>query len=147
MIRRLKDSEELPWALLLEADPDRGMVEGYLSDSQILVYAETKIIGIIVFQERSEWEILNLSVASDHEGKGIGGKLLEASFQQMRKQAPLKEVLIKTGDLSSPALHLYRKKKFQQKAIIQDYFVTHYSEPIYENGERLRNQVILSRKL
>lgn len=148
MIRPLTDLKELPWPLLLDADPDRALVESYLKRSRVLVYQEDYIEGVLVFEERAdEWEILNVAVSESHQGQGIGGQLLDAAFAWMKKQAPDKRVLIKTGDLTSPALSLYQKKGFQQIAIVKDYFVDNYPEPIYEDGRLLRNQVILAKQL
>lgn len=146
MIRNLDPKAALPWDLLLEADPNRQLVTSYIDDSQLLVYEEETIVGVIAFQEREdEWEIMNLAVAEDQRGKGIAGQLLDASFAKMNRQAPKKKIVIKTGDLPSPALHLYMKKGFQPTALIENYFVTHYPEPIYENGQQLRNQLILTK--
>ncbi len=40
MIRSIAPNEAYPWALLLDADPDKAVVESYLYNSQTLVYEE-----------------------------------------------------------------------------------------------------------
>lgn len=146
MIRLLQREESYPWELLLDADPDRQLVENYLSKSIVFVKENSlgRIIGVAVLQEGSESdEIMNVAVAPDHQGKGIGGELLEAVFAFRQTSKPL---IIKTGDLTSAALSLYKRKGFKEVGFIKDYFVDHYPEPIYENGQQLRNQVILARQ-
>lgn len=154
-----KQTELLPWPLLLDADPDRKLVAGYLLCSRILIAWEQvsenddslpqsaeSVIGVTVFEERTaEFEILNVAVKTGWQNQGIGGQLLDRCLELTTIRDSGKPVLIKTGDLTSPALALYQKKGFRQIALVEDYFVEHYPEPIYENGIRLRNQVILQR--
>lgn len=149
MIRILQANEEYPWTLLLDADPDRDLVANYLKNSRVLVHESMDaIIGVIVYQEReTEWEIMNLAVAPERQGQGIGGQLLEAVFASIKEISGEKPILIKTGDLTSPALKLYQAKGFQQIGLVKDYFIDNYPEPIYENGQLLRNQVILRRSV
>ena len=53
------------------------------------------------------------------------------------------EIWIKTGDLTIDAIGLYESVGFEIVEVVKDYFVEHYAEPIYENGELLRHQVIM----
>lgn len=145
----IKEVERLPWELLLDADPNRDLVTAYLKQSVVLVAFDSenpdKLLGVLVFQERlKEWEILNVAVAPACQNQGIGKRLLQACLREIKKRQDQKRILIKTGDLTSPALTLYQKMGFKQIAFIKDYFVENYPEPIYEEGEQLRNQVILA---
>lgn len=153
-----QQKELLPWSLLLDADPDRQLVASYLERSRLLIAWQEKAealspltaagaVGVTVFEERAEeFEILNVAVAQQFQNQGIGSRLLDECLSLTTAQAPQKPVLIKTGDLTSPALSLYQKKGFRQIAVVKDYFIQHYAEPIYEEGVRLRNQVILQRR-
>lgn len=145
MIRFLTDKEALPWELLLDADPNRSFVEEYLKTSNVLVYDHTGIIGVIVYQDGEKVEIMNLAVAPEFQGQGIGRKLMNAALLNIKETYPGKAILIKTGDMSSPALHLYVSMGFKQIARIENYFVDHYPEPIYENGQLLKHQIILEK--
>lgn len=145
----IKEVERLPWELLLDADPNRDLVTAYLKQSLVLVAFDSenpdKLLGVLVFQGRlKEWEILNVAVAPARQNQGIGKRLLQACLREITKRQDQKQILIKTGDLTSPALTLYQKMGFKQIAFIKDYFVENYPEPIYEEGEQLRNQVILA---
>ncbi len=92
-----------------------------------------------------EYEIVNVAVAPTYQGKGIGGKLLETAFQKLSQLASSQtQIIIRTGSTSSAALHLYQKMGYVEIGRVKDYFIHHYSEPIFENGDRLRDQVILA---
>ena len=152
----------LNWALLLDADPNVALVKSYLTRSRVLVAFETEamakgksqlpetakeVIGSLVFEKQAaNWEILNVAVAPQRQGQGIGGKLMDACLANIDAEADNLPIIVKTGDLTSPALSLYQKKGFDQIALVKDYFVQHYPEPIFEDGQQLRNQVILERK-
>ncbi len=92
-----------------------------------------------------EFEIVNVAVEPSHQGKGIGGKLLETAFQKLSQLASSQtQIIIRTGSTSSAALHLYQKMGYVEIGRVKDYFIHHYSKPIFENGEQLRDQVILA---
>lgn len=143
-------TESLPWELLLEADPKRELVEAYLEKGSLLLYKEDgHVLGELVYQLSAlgQVEIMNVSVAQKAQGKGIGRRLLERAFTDIKERCGSVAVIIKTGDITSAALHLYQSVGFVEKSRVQDYFLTHYEEPIYENGELLRHQVILEKVL
>jgi ribosomal protein S18 acetylase RimI-like enzyme len=151
MIRKLSSEEPLPWPLLLDADPEKEVVDRYIETSEILVYEkEQRIVGVIVFQlQTAGWEIMNVAVAPNLQNQGIGACLLTAALGEIaatKNQAPL-PVTIKTGNLPSAALTLYKKMGFVEKRVVKNYFVDHYKEPIYEDGILLTDQVILEKIL
>ena len=150
MIRYLNAAEPLPWALLLDADPEEALVRNYLATSQLLVFEEDQqILGEVVFQLReTEAELMNVAVTPSAQGKGIGKQLVQATLKELQQQITKPtEVLVKTGDITGPAVGLYKSCGFQEKARVENYFVHHYSEPIYEDGVRLKHQLILNQWL
>lgn len=102
----------LPWSLLLDADPDKEKVQVYVSKGNGWIWKEKeKTIGILIYIVREkEFEIVNVAVEPSHQGKGIGGKLLETAFQELSQLASSQtQIIIRTGSTSSAALHLYQK--------------------------------------
>lgn len=151
MIRKLSPEEPLPWSLLLDADPEKEVVDRYIETSEILVFEnQQQIVGVIVYQRQTGgWEIMNVAVAPEAQNQGIGGRLLTAALGKIAA-TKMKETLcvtIKTGNLPSAALTLYKKMGFVEKRVVKNYFVDHYKEPIYENGLLLTDQVILEKIL
>lgn len=138
---------DLPWSLLLDADPDKEKVQVYVSKGNGWIWKEKeKTIGVLIYVAREkEYEIVNVAVAPKYQGKGIGGKLLETAFQKLSQLASSQtQIIIRTGSTSSAALHLYQKMGYVEIGRVKDYFIHHYSKPIFENGEQLRDQVILA---
>ncbi|EME8163626.1 GNAT family N-acetyltransferase [Enterococcus faecium] len=145
MIEEL-NKKDLPWSLLLDADPDKEKVQVYVSRGSGWIWKEKeKTIGVLIYVAREkEYEIVNVAVAPTYQGKGIGGKLLETAFQKLLQLASSQtQIIIRTGSTSSAALHLYQKMGYVEIGRVKDYFIHHYSEPIFENGDQLRDQVIL----
>lgn len=148
MIRPLQSNEELPWDLLLDADPEKEIVDGYIHQSEIgILERDNKIVGCIVFQIRSnEAELMNVAVDSNYQKQGLGAALVEYALKEIGEKKPFTpfSVLVKTGNSTLPALALYKSQGFKEIQQIKDYFLTHYSEPIYEEGILLTDQIILS---
>lgn len=146
MIEEL-NKKDLSWSLLLDADPDKEKVQVYVSRGSGWIWKEKeKTIGVLIYVAREkEYEIVNVAVAPTYQGKGIGGKLLETAFQKLSQHASSQtQIIIRTGSTSSAALHLYQKMGYVEIGRVKDYFIHHYSEPIFENGDQLRDQVILA---
>ncbi|WVE61782.1 GNAT family N-acetyltransferase [Enterococcus faecium] len=146
MIEEL-NKKDLPWSLLLDASPDKEKVQVYVSRGSGWIWKEKeKTIGVLIYVAREkEYEIVNVAVAPTYQGKGIGGKLLETAFQKLSQLASSQtQMIIRTGSTSSAALHLYQKMGYVEIGRVKDYFIHHYSEPIFENGNQLRDQVILA---
>ncbi|HAZ9818015.1 TPA: GNAT family N-acetyltransferase, partial [Enterococcus faecium] len=139
MIEEL-NKKDLPWSLLLDADPDKEKVQVYVSRGSGWIWKEKeKTIGVLIYVAREkEYEIVNVAVAPTYQGKGIGGKLLETAFQKLSQLASSQtQIIIRTGSTSSAALHLYQKMGYVEIGRVKDYFIHHYSEPIFENGDQL----------
>lgn len=137
-----------PWELLLLADPQREIVEGYLASSDVYLYQEGEsVLGVMVIQKQAanQYELMNLAVAEDSQGRGVGRQLLQYGLEQLQKPMNPTRVIIKTGDISGPALGLYKSLGFVVKEVIENYFIDYYPEPIYEEGQLLKHQVILEK--
>jgi ribosomal protein S18 acetylase RimI-like enzyme len=150
MIRPLFPAESYPWELLLDADPEKEVVDRYIHESEILVYEKEQIVGVIVYQLQEEgWEIMNVAVAPNHQNQGIGKQLVAAALDAIHANqgTEAQSVIIKTGSLPSAALSLYKKMGFVEKEIVKNYFVDHYKEPIYENGIQLLDQLVLEKNI
>lgn len=143
LIKHLTDLSDLPQDLLLEADPEPAKIEAYLKDSEALVYGDSEIVGSLVFQRRlQEVEIVNLAVAVAWRQQKIATQLLQKLFQIVPAGT---ELIIKTGATSPGPIDLYQQLGFQKVAVIKDYFINNYCETIVENGQILRDQVILKK--
>ncbi len=146
-IKQLEADDEIPYALLLDADPSKEMVEKYLKGSEIYVAKiSNEIIGVYVLYPISSkiGEIKNIAVKEEHQGKGIGKLLLEHAFKQAKVKG-YKELIIGTGNSSVGQLYLYQKTGFQIANIKWNFFIDNYPNPLYENGIRVQHMIVLSK--
>ena len=148
-IRVLNTGKKPPMELLLLADPSQPMVEAYIDRGECFVAEEGKqVIGVYVLISKSPEtvEIINLAVAEEHQGKGVGRALLMDAIQTAKRQG-YKTIEIGTGNSSIGQLALYQKCGFRLTSIDRDFFNRHYEEKIYENGIQCVDMVRLSQDL
>lgn len=145
-IKDVKEFTEKHYELLLNADPDRDLVDSYLKRSKSCeLVTDNKMMGLIVLlPTRPETiEIVNISVSDSEQGKGYGKKLLEYAIKYSKDEG-YKTIEIGTGTTSFGQLYLYQKVGFRLSYIDKDFFIRHYNEEIEENGLILKDMVRLS---
>ena len=148
-ISQLGKSEEIPYALLLDADPSKKLIDKYLKDSEIYVAKlANEIIGVYVLYpiNAAKAEIKNIAVEEKLQGKGIGKLLLEDAFKLAATKG-YRELIIGTGNSSVGQLYLYQKAGFEISGIKWNFFIDNYPDPLYENGIRVKHMIVLCRKL
>lgn len=137
------------WELLLQADPSKLQIDNYIHKGHIFeLRVKSELVGIIVLVEKTDEliEIMNLSITEKWQGKGFAKTLIEYAclFSDNKGYST---VTIGTGNSSLNQLALYQKAGFRITGIDHNYFIHHYSEPIYENGIHCRDMIRLERKL
>ncbi|NBA87809.1 GNAT family N-acetyltransferase [Emticicia sp. CRIBPO] len=149
ILRSLGQEEALPVDLLLLADPSEEMLGKYLEGSEILV-AESgaNILGVCVIyaEDGLTAEIKNIAVSEEHQGKGIGRSLLNKATLTVRAKG-FKNLVIGTGDTGYKQIRLYQSAGFEISDVKKNFFVDHYPEPLYENGNLITDMIILSKPL
>lgn len=143
-----KETPQL-WALYLEADPEEAVVRGYLSACRVYVAEQDGRIcaqACVLPLSRNKCELKNLAVAEKERGHGLGARLCEFLFQACRERG-FKTVLVGTADISCSPIPFYERLGFKRAGVIKDFFITHYSAPIYDRGEQCRDMVLLEKEL
>lgn len=141
-------SEQAPMALLLEADPSPVTIARYLQEGHCVVTRlDDAIVGVYVIKAltTSTWELMNIAVAPEHQGQGIGALLLHHAIDQAR-QLGAKRLELGTGSFGHQ-LTFYQRAGFRVVAVEPDYFLTHYPEPLFENGLQHRDRLRLALEL
>ena len=139
------NEKNVPWELLLLADPSKEAIEKYIHSGECYVaFQDGKIIGAYVLLRRVEsiMEIMNIAVKEEMQNKGIG-KLLIADAARRAKDKGMKKLLVGTGNSGLKQLAFYQKCGFKEVGIKKDYFIQNYPEPIFENGVQCRDMIIL----
>ncbi|ETT86433.1 GNAT family N-acetyltransferase [Viridibacillus sp. FSL R5-0477] len=148
-IRRLVATDNIPMDLLLQADPSEEIVLEYLQRGECFVMEdEDSIIGVyVLIPTRPETaELVNVSIHEDQQGKGLGKMLIQHSIATA-KSKKYKTIEVGTGNSSISQIALYQKCGFRITHVDRDFFIRHYSEPIFENGIQCIDMVRLSQDL
>lgn len=148
-IRKLKSDELPPTDLLLLADPFKSKVEEYLKRGECHVAEwDGSIVGVYVLlpTRPDTVELVNIAVCEEHQGKGIGKKLVNHAIENATLLG-YKTIEVGTGNSGVGQLALYQKCGFRIVGIDRDFFIRHYPEKIFENGIPCRDMVRLSQDL
>jgi len=148
-IHKLKQAEEIPYDLLLLADPYQAAIDKYLSASEIYIASlSTKVIGLYVLYPAGAGtiEIKNIAVEESLQGKGIGKQMLGHAAEICRSKG-IDTLIIGTANSSIGQLFLYQQQGFEIFDIKRDFFLDNYIEPIFEDGIQCKHMIMLKKKL
>lgn len=128
--------------LLLIADPEEAALEAYLSGSRIFEYAEDgEALGVAALFELPDGglELKNIAVSPLGQRRGVGSALIRS----VKQCAGTRRLIVGTADVSSEALAFYERNGFTRYGKIPDFFVEHYSQPVFDNGRLCRDMILL----
>lgn len=149
LIRELAKHEDIPYDLLLLADPSREIIESYLKNANIYIaQLQDKILGVYVLVpiDSKIIEIKNIAVDSNFHGQGLGKLLLQDASNNAIEKG-FKSISIGTANSSIGQLYLYQQQGFEITNIKKNFFLENYKDPIYENGLQCKHMIILSKQL
>ena len=165
----LDELSDTHWSLMLMADPNRQTINNYLPACRVFTMVQegaviatallfgssksmTPRLQSCVKARASEFalsaddaEIVNIAVAEDFQGRGLGKDLIEYCIQVARKSR-YKKLWIATANSSLSQMGLYQKMGFRMDHIIPSYFAD-YPQAIVENGIQCVDMVRLQRAL
>lgn len=125
----------IPVSLLLEADPSKASIRSYLNDSWCFVAKDgNAIVGVSVVKPLTAVlaEVFNVAVLPERQGCGIGSELLKFTLSQLQRRG-VRRVELGTGSFGYQ-LTYYQRLGFRVGSVINDHFISNYSDPIYEQG-------------
>lgn len=149
IIRKLEKAEKIPYELLLLADETIEGINKYIFNSEIYVLEQNRTaIAVYALQRLSEneVEIENIAVSAAHRRQGIGKQLIEDAVKRATISG-YKAIVVGTGDVSAMPLQFYLKQGFEVFGVRKNFFIDKYTEPIYENGIRLVDMVMLKKSI
>lgn len=134
-IRKKLPHDDIPWDLLLMADPSKEAIQKYLDKGEIyLAFIDDELVGVsVITRELDIAELKNIAVHKKHIGKGIGKQLVQHAIEQAKNIKAIR-IEVGTGNSSTIQLALYQKCGFKVVGIEKDFFVKNYPEKIFENG-------------
>lgn len=114
-IRKLLPGELPPMDLLLSADPSESLVKNYLTRGDCyMAVQDEEVLGVYVLlpTRPDTAELVNVAVAEEHQGKGIGKMLVQQAIETAR-QTGYTTIELGTGNSSVGQLALYQKCGFR----------------------------------
>ena len=128
--------EEVPWDLLLDADPSRARIASYLSDTLTRIAKhEDVVIGVYALTQHdaTTFELMNIAVAEAFQGTGLGRRLLGHAMG-LAESKGARIVDVGTGNSSLAQLGFYQRNGFRIVGVVPNFFTDNYAEPIIEDG-------------
>lgn len=142
------DPDQLPLALLLEADPAEQRIAAYLPGAwgfaALAGNNGNEVVGACVAGLVGEQtaEIFNIAVAPNRQQQGIGSGLLRFVLTSLAGKG-VHRVELGTGSFGHQ-LTYYQRHGFRVDAVIKDHFLIHYPEPLMEHGIQHKDMLRLS---
>ena len=149
VISLIVNDDDLPWELLLLADPSRELVSVYLANGECYIAKlQGELVGEFLIMPRTPdvWELMNIAVTEARQGQGIGKALLAEAIRIVRQHGA-KTFEVGTGNCGFMQLAFYQKAGFRIVGVERDFFLKHYAEPIFENGIQCVDMVRLELSL
>jgi ribosomal protein S18 acetylase RimI-like enzyme len=142
-IRKIDEGREAFRALLLMADPEWAVVEKYLYEGEMYVLSEGETAvaeALVTYRSDGACELKNLAVDPAFQRKGYARMLVEHVAREMSER--FEKMYVGT---SGPKL--YERMGFVRAYTVENFFVDNYSEPVWDEGELLKDMYYLVRDL
>ena len=145
-ILEIKDNKKAYLSLLLLADEQEDMIDGYLERGTMYVLDDNGVKAVCVVTDEGDGilEIKNLAVAPEYQRKGYGKQMI-SYVEQIYKECNL-VLQVGTGD-SPLTVPFYEKCGFVRSHSIKNFFTDNYNHPIFECGVQLVDMVYLRKEL
>lgn len=116
-IRKLLPGELPPMDLLLSADPSVSLVKNYLTSGDCYIAVQDEeVLGVYVLlpTRPDTAELVNVAVAEEHQGKGIGKMLVQQAIETA-KQTGYTTIELGTGNSSVGQLAFISKMRLSDR--------------------------------
>lgn len=133
--------------LLLLTDPREDMIDRYLDTGDMFALYEGKelcTLAVITTSQNRECEIRNLVTTYGHGGRGYTRAMVH--FLSERYRSECDTMYVGTWNYGE-SLRVYEKCGFEYSHTVEDYYVNNYPEPIYLDGEQMKDLVYLKKYL
>ena len=132
--------------LLLLADEQEDMIDRYLDRGTLFALYDNGLKSICVVTDEGDgsFELQNLATYEQFQGKGYGTRLVKHIFEYYKDQGWT--MYVGTGDVPS-AVSFYEHCGFAFSHRLENYFLEHYREPMFEDGIQLKDKVYFRKEL
>ena len=123
---------------------DRRIVQaiGNLAMTAYIAQDDKTIVGAVVMHwDTHESEIVYIATSEALRGKGYGKAIMQALIAEARQKG-IHALLVGTSNTSWDNIAFYQKCGFRMDSVRKDFF-NYLPTPVYENGIRMRDMLIL----
>ncbi len=133
--------------LLLLADESMDMVLRYLDKGEMYILLDGGTLRaecVVLEDDVDTLEIKNLSVLPSYQRMGYGSSLIRFLENEYRNRY----YFLQVGTGNSPmTIPFYERCGFVKSGIRRNFFLENYDHPIYEDGVRLVDMIVLRKVL
>jgi len=143
-IKIISDNKKSFMDLLLLADEQEDMIDKYLDRGTLfaLYDDDLKSICVVTDEEDGNFEIQSLATYEKFQRTGYGTQIVNYVSEFFKGKGTA--MYVGTGDSLVP---FYENCGFTLSHRLENYFIEHYKEPIYDAGVRLTDKVYLKKYL
>ena len=131
VIKKEKDNKEQYMELLLEADPEKKIIEKYLKNGELFVLTckeEIACVAVVTKVDNNTCELKNIASAEKYRGQGYGKKMIKYLFDNCKQK--YEKMIVGTTENNIP---FYVKQGFDKyEKTIKNYFVDKYAKEIWD---------------
>lgn len=146
-IKHLKD--RYPFDLLLLADESIEAINKYINACSVFeILLNNNIIGVLAVMNNGDntIELKNIAIDKKYQKKGFGKQAI-SWLEEFYKKKGVKIIYLGTGDQSLIQQKFYLKLGFEKYAIKENFFLNNYPNPIYENGNQLKDMIMFKKQI
>lgn len=145
-IEKITDHKKQYLDLLLLADEQEDMIDRYLESGDLfaLYDDDLKTVCVVAAADHETCELKNIATYENYRGKGYARALIRYVSDYYRGN--FRTMLVGTGDIPK-ILSFYESCGFERSHSIKNFFTDHYDHPMFEDGIRLVDMVVLKKKL
>ena len=124
-----------------ESEPALRWSITHLADTVFRMDDGDRLLGAANVRMNSDpVEIMELAIAPEHHGQGLGRHMMEFLIEEARQRGKQK-LLVGTANASIGPITFYQKCGLRMDHVRQDYF-RYLRTPAYENGIRIRDMIV-----
>lgn len=133
VIKKEKDNKEQYMDLLLEADPEKEVIEKYLKDGELFVLTykdEVACVAVVTKVNDATCELKNIETTEKFRGQGYGKKMIKYLFDNYKQK--YEKMIVGTSENNIP---FYVKAGFDKYyKTIKNFFVDNYKEEVRDEN-------------
>ena len=132
--------------LLLLADEQEDMIEKYLDRGTLFALYDNDLKSICVVTDEGDgnFELQSLATYKQFQGKGYATRLVKHIFEYYKDKGTT--MYVGTGDVPL-TVNFYEHCGFTFSYRLENYFIEHYREPMFEDGIQLKDKVYFQKDL